>query len=377
MKNNNLLLEFIKSESASGIILFIATLVSLILANLDFSKSYLVFWENSFAGISLYDVINNGLMTIFFLLVGLEIEREFYNGELSSKNAILPVLAAIGGVIFPAFLYIAINFSNNKLNGFGIPMATDIAFLLSVLLVLGHRIPHAMKIFFIALAIVDDICAIIVVAFFYSSSIDWRFLACTGLIILLLFFLNRKKIMLLPIYYAGGFLLWYCFLKSGIHSTIAGVILAFLIPYCENKELCPSHQLQKRLHYPVAFGIMPLFAMANTAFQINLELISSLFSNNSLGIIIGLVLGKPIGVSLAVLVGTRINKVNLPSDMSMFHIIGGGILAGIGFTMSIFISSIAFTDKQMIESSKLAVLVSSLIAGLGGYFFLRKIKVKK
>jgi len=372
MNNNGIIRNFIQSETAAGIILFLAVSISILLSNFGPTLNYVQFWHTQFYGVPLSSIINDGLMTLFFLLIGLEIEREMYDGELSSvKQALLPIVGALGGVFVPAFIYFLINIPSRSWEGIGIPMATDIAFLLSFFLLLKKQIPHSLKILFIALAIVDDICAILVLALFYSKEIYWNYLLYAFCVVALLFILNRVRVVNLFPYLLGGILLWFFILKSGIHSTIAGVILAFLIPYHSNKKLCPSSRLQSKLHYPVALIILPLFALTNTAIQINPQLISTLLTLNSLGIFFGLVIGKPLGISIVIYFCLKFKLIQLPHQISISHIVGGSILAGIGFTMSIFISTLSFDNQHLVESSKFTVILSSLVAGVFGLLFFR------
>jgi len=354
--------EFFESEKTAGLVLIFCTIISIIIANSALGDPYTAFWHQklnlSFSGVQLnYSVqhwINDGLMTVFFLLVGLEIEREIYAGELSDiKNASLPVIAAIGGMIVPALIYYVFNYNQQIRSGIGIPMATDIAFALGVLSLIGKRIPVELKIFLTAFAIIDDLGAIIIIALFYSKGISIVFLLSALGLFLILIIMNRLKIHKLSFYLIIGVVMWYCILKSGIHATIAGVLLAFAIPFTKH-ETNPSLKLQHILHKPVAYLILPLFAIANTGLVINSDNISSITSANSLGIIFGLVLGKPLGITLFSLAGIKLKLCNLPASIGIKHISGAGMLGGIGFTMSIFIANLAFSDNLMIQHSILS-----------------------
>lgn len=371
--------EFFNSEKTGGLLLLGCTVLSLIIANSTAGQSYIEFWHRkldlSAGGLELnYSIehwINDGLMAVFFLLIGLEIERELYKGELASvKNAITPVVAAIGGMVFPALFHFLFNVGTATQNGLGIPMATDIAFALGMLSLLGNRVPVSLKIFLTALAIIDDLGAITVIAVFYSKSISAVYLlAAIGIFVLLLVF-QKMKVYRLFFYILPGIVMWYCMLKSGVHATIAGVLLAFAIPFGKNDETNPSYKLQHILHKPVAFILLPVFALANTALLFNNNWINELKKENSLGIITGLFLGKPIGIVLFcwLLVKTRLGT--LPNGISWRHILGAGFLAGIGFTMSIFITNLAFTDNDTIQYSKIAVLAGSLISCITGLIIL-------
>jgi NhaA family Na+:H+ antiporter len=367
-----LFIEFLKTEKAAGVILIFCTLLSISLANSPLSNSYSSVWQTVLGGHSLTFWINDVLMTLFFLLIGLEIEREIYVGELSKpRNALLPTIAALGGMIGPAAFHLSLNAGTMTQAGFGIPMATDIAFSLGVLSLLGSRVPLGLKVFLTALAIVDDVGAIIIIAFFYTTALSvFNLLVAIG-IILALFVLNRLRIQNLWLYLVLGVALWYFIHESGIHSTIAGVILAFLIPFGKGDDFSPSFKLQHRLHYLVAFLVLPLFALANTALEIRPESFASLLLPNGIGIIGGLIVGNIVGINLFAFLGVRANLCSLPSDTSWKHIFGVSLLAGIGFTMSIFVSTLAFQDTELVQQSKMAILVASLVAGIAGYFSLR------
>lgn len=371
MKLTRLFKAFYDSEKVGGLLLLVCTIISLSLANLSFGEGYTSFWNNyldlSVGNIELkYSVghwINDGLMTIFFLLVGLEIEREVYAGELSNvSNALLPMSAAIGGMLLPAGVYFLFTWGSGSQSGFGIPMATDIAFALGMLALVGKRAPFGLKVFLTAVAIIDDIGAIMIIAIFYNTGISWTYLlAAVGIFILLLVF-NRMKVHRLVFYLVPGAIMWFCMLKSGVHATITGVLLAFAIPFTGDHKENPSYKLQHFLHKPVAFIIIPLFALANTGLDLSSGWINEMSNSNNLGIMLGLLVGKPMGIILFSWLAIRIIGVELPKNVFWRHLVGAGFLAGIGFTMSIFISNLAFTDPATAALAKIAVLVASLSA---------------
>lgn len=368
--------QFVDSEKASGIVLICCTIISLVLANSSIGAGYMSLWHQSIGGLSLEHWINDGLMTIFFLLIGLELERELYSGELAQvRNALLPICAAIGGMIAPALIHLAINGGTATQAGVGIPMATDIAFALGVLAILGHRVPASLKVFVVAFAIMDDLGAVIVIAVFYSTHLAlWHLAGAVG-VWSLLALLNRVfRVMSLVPYLLGGLLLWWFMLQSGVHATIAGVALAFAIPFSAKAEdeASPSHRLERFLHTPVAFIILPIFALANTGITIGADWLEYVTSLNSVGIIAGLTLGKPVGVIVFCAVAVATGLCRLPTDLTWREIAGAGILGGIGFTMSIFIANLAFPgDPPTTNASKLAILLASLIAGTAGFLWLR------
>jgi len=371
--------DFFNSEKAGGLILIACTVLSIIIANSRLGAGYLHFWHESIgyesANIHLSHPIeywiNDGLMAIFFLLVGLEIEREIYIGELSTlKNASLPFFAAIGGMAVPAILHFIINSGSATQAGFGIPMATDIAFALGILSLLGNRVPVSLKIFLTAFAIIDDLGAIIMIALFYTDTfLPGYFGAAIGIFVVLLIF-NRLKIRNLFFYLVPGVVMWYCMLQSGVHATVSGVLLAFAIPFGDGDEKSTSYILQHYLHKPVAFVILPLFALANTGIVFTTGWLNQLASVNSIGILLGLIVGKPLGVLVFSFAAVKLKISTLADDINWRHIIGAGILGGIGFTMSIFITLLAFKDGETIVGSKIAVLFSSIVAGVIGYIYL-------
>lgn len=369
--------EFFNSEKAGGLILVILTVLSLVLANSPWQTGYINFWNTNLGGHSIVHWINDGLMTIFFLLIGLELEREIYQGELSDiKNASLPIFGAIGGMVVPAGLFLLLNFGSDTQSGAGIPMATDIAFAIGILSLLGSRVPNSLKIFLTALAVIDDLGAIIVIAIFYTTSLSFANLFIALGIFVLLLILNRLKIHNLIPYLIGGVAMWYFMLHSGVHATITGVLLAFAIPFGNGSEKSPSYILQHFLHKPVAFFILPLFAMANTCIALGDNWLSGLGETSSLGIMIGLVVGKPLGICLFALIGVALGLCTLPKDLKWKNIIGVGFLGGIGFTMSIFITLLAFDNIEIINNSKIAIIFASVITGAIG-FMLLKLTLKK
>jgi NhaA family Na+:H+ antiporter len=378
MKITRLFTEFFESEKASGAVLILCTVLSLLLANSSFASGYIQFWTFNLNGHSIEHWINDGLMAIFFLLIGLELEREVYAGELSDfRNALLPILAAIGGMAVPAALYFMLNKGTDAVAGAGIPMATDIAFALGVLSLLGKRVPISLKIFLTALAVMDDLGAILCIALFYTQSIDFGQLGTSLAIFGLLLVLNRLKVRNLIPYIVGGILMWYFMLHSGVHATISGVLLAFAIPFGNGNKKSTSYILQQFLHWPVAFVILPLFALANTAITFPPDWAQHLSAANSLGVFVGLVIGKPLGVFLMTFLAVSMGWCSLPQGLGWKHILGAGILAGIGFTMSIFITLLAFDADTYVVSSKIAILISSVFASIVGLLFLRFAQAKE
>lgn len=372
MRSTRLFAKFFESEKSGGILLVLVTIISILLANSIWSASYISFWHQSMGSHTLVDWINDGLMAIFFLLIGLELEREIYIGELSNlKNATLPIIAAIGGMLLPAGIFMVFNYGTATQSGAGIPMATDIAFAVGILSLLGNRVPTSLKVFLTALAVIDDLGAIFVIAIFYTKTIAFtNLLIALGIWVVLLIF-NRIKIRNLIPYLIGGVIMWYYMLHSGIHATITGVLVAFAIPFGNGNKKSTSYILQDFLHQPVAFFILPLFALANTCIPIAVDWASGLTHENSVGILLGLVIGKPIGILLFSFLGTVFGLCVLPNDLKWKNILGAGFLGGIGFTMSIFITLLAFDASEVIDSSKIAILVASLLAGSIGFVILK------
>ncbi len=366
--------RFFDSEKSSGILLIICTIIAIAMTNSPIGQDYLSLWQTDVAGLKLEHWVNDGLMAIFFLLIGLELEREIYIGELSHiKNALLPICAAVGGMLLPALIHYLFNQATPTQNGIGIPMATDIAFALGVLAILGKRIPASLKVFVVAFAVIDDLGAIVIIAAFYTAKLSVAYLVSALAVWGLLIVLNRFfRVMALLPYLIGGVLMWFLMLKSGIHATVAGIMLAFAIPFSakDDDKKSPSYKLEHFLHTPVAFIILPIFALANTGITLGVDWLSGLSSANSLGIILGLVLGKPLGVSLFCFLAVALGICRLPADLKWLHIVGAGILGGIGFTMSIFITNLAFVGSlDIINAAKMSILLASLLAGFIGYLW--------
>ncbi|WP_104624905.1 sodium/proton antiporter NhaA [Helicobacter felis] len=427
----NLFLDFVKSESFGGIFLFISAVWAMIYANSFLAPYYFELWHTKigfnvgsyFFGFSIHQWIDDVLMAIFFLLVGLEIKREVMYGELCGfAKAAFPVIAALGGMIVPGLIYHSLNMGTPSAHGFGIPMATDIAFALGVILLLGKRVPPALKVFLVTLAVADDLGAIVVIAIFYSSNLDMTWLAGSGGILLVLIALNKFGVRYLWMYLLLGVGLWITTHNSGIHATIAGVALAFTIPikitqrkqvvhsfsammesfksafnphtHSTNKPLdqdqrdilytlqdatrnlqSPLERLEHALHPYSAYFIMPLFALANAGVAIggnlNFKVDEILW-----GVILGLVLGKPIGIFIITFLAEKLKIAKRPDGVSWAQILGAGMLAGIGFTMSMFMANLAFDNKDAMEVSKIAILLASLISGILGTLYLVAIHKK-
>ena len=373
---------FFKLESASGLVLLISAVIALIISNSSLSPLYFNTLEHYlFIGIYNFGIklsvlhwINDALMAIFFFFVTLEIKREFLQGELSNpKQAILPIIAAIGGMLVPALIYIYINFDNSQtLNGWAIPSATDIAFSLGVLSLLGSRVPLSLKVFLTALAILDDLGAIIIIAFFYSGDLSIKYLMLMLLIFISLMLLNKFNIKKFLPYLILGFFLWFFTHESGIHATISGVLLATVIPHRKKeKDFSLLIKIEHAISPYVAFGIMPLFALANAGVSLNGITFNSLLLPVPLGIVLGLFIGKQIGVFLFSIVSIKLKIAQMPTNSNWLSLYGVGILTGIGFTMSLFIGNLAFVENtQYIGGVKIGVLAGSLLSTLFGYFLL-------
>nr|WP_309759251.1 Na+/H+ antiporter NhaA [Flavobacterium sp.] len=365
---------FFESEKSGGLLLLFVTILSLVLANSPFQTQYIAFWETQLGSHSVTHWINDGLMAIFFLLIGLELEREMYQGELSSlKNAALPIFGALGGMVVPAGIFLLLNIGTITQNGAGIPMATDIAFAIGILSLLGSRVPTSLKVFLTALAVIDDLGAILVIAIFYTETIAFINLFIAFAIMGGLFILNRRNVHSLFPYLIGGVAMWYFMLNSGVHATITGVLLAFVIPFGNGGKKTSSYRLQHFLHKPVAFFILPLFAIANTCIPINSNWYEGLNHSNTLGIMLGLVIGKPLGIWLFSFAAVTLGICTLPKDLKWSNILGAGMLGGIGFTMSIFITLLAFKNdgEKVIIYSKIAILIASFVAGTLGFLCLK------
>lgn len=418
--------SFINNSSMSGIILFSSALLAIILSNSPWASQFHHLWEYEFSvgfdgnyiSKSLHHWINDGLMAVFFFVVGLELKREIIAGELSSPSkAFLPIAAAIGGMVFPAAIYLIFNPSGEEMGGWGIPMATDIAFALGVLYLLGDRVPVSLKVFLTALAIADDIGAVLVIAFFYTSSIDFYNLLTGGIFLLVLAVANLigvRNTLFYAIVGIGG--LWLAFLMSGVHATIAAVLAAFTIPadvkvseslYADKlsvlldkfkkatpnnlkivtKEqlhiledirvisklaLTPLQRLEYSMHPLVAFVIMPIFALSNAGISITEDVIQQATSPVALGTFMGLLAGKVIGVVGIVFLLLKLRVATLPGDLNRMHIVGAGFLSAIGFTMSLFISGLAFSNPVFVAEAKIGILIASVIASFSGYFIIKK-----
>ncbi|TKC65604.1 Na+/H+ antiporter NhaA [Pedobacter hiemivivus] len=377
--------DFFRSGQIGGVFLLVCVAVSLFIANSSYAPAFsallatdlgITFGTQAYS-FSVSAWINDALMAVFFLLVGLEIKREMIEGELSSiKKASLPVIAALGGMLVPAFIYFIFNKGESTASGWGIPMATDIAFALAIISMLGKSVPTSLKVFLAALAIVDDLGAILVIAVFYTNEVHFDYLLMAGGVMALLIAFNFFNIKPLYFYLIPGIFLWYFIHHSGIHATIAGVLLALTIPTNKTNVESPLEKLEHLLNGPVNYFIMPIFALANTNITFQKEMIDGLASPLGLGIIIGLFVGKTIGVTLFSWIGVKLKLGSLPTRSGWKHIIGLGMLAGIGFTMSIFISLLSFSDELHITEAKFAVLCASVISGLVGFIFLKSIRKK-
>lgn len=372
--------KFLHNSQSSGVLLIICVAVSLMIANSSLGPAFQNLLDKEI-GTHIFQLnyplsiwINDGLMAIFFLLVGLEIKREILEGELSNfKNASLPIVAALGGMVVPALIYIFFNSGTDYENGWAIPMATDIAFSLAIISMLGKNVPLSLKIFLAALAIVDDLGAIMVIAIFYTDQIHWDYLGLCALMVAVLAILNFLNFKKHIFYIIPGIFLWYFMHHSGIHATIAGVLLAFTIPTnISTTEISPLEKLEQKLHLPVNFLIMPIFALANTNITFKEGMVDGLFSSLGYGIMLGLVLGKVIGINLFSFIFIKLKISSLPDKSSWPQMLGTGLLAGIGFTMSIFIALLSFKGHTEIqEEAKFAILVASFISGITGFLLLK------
>ena len=373
---------FFKLEAASGLVLLISAVIALIISNSNFSSLYFETLQTYlFIGInniglkmSLHHWINDALMAVFFFFVTLEIKREFIQGELSSpKQALLPIIAAIGGMLVPALIYIYINFGNgDTINGWAIPSATDIAFSLGVLSLLGSRVPISLKVFLTALAIIDDLGAIIIIAFFYTGDLSIQYLSLLLLTFIALLILNKSGVKKFLPYLILGLILWFFTYQSGVHATISGVLLATVIPHRKkNEEYSLLTKIEHNISSYVAFGIMPLFALANAGVSLDGINLESLLSPVPLGIVLGLFVGKQIGVFLFSIIAIKLKIAQMPNNANWMSFYGVGILAGIGFTMSLFIGNLAFVENiEYIDGVKIGVLAGSLLSTLIGYSLL-------
>lgn len=365
---------FFCDSRSIGVLLIACTIVSIAFSNISFIKmSYLNLWQfkisTPFQFLNLPETnrmwINDLFMTAFFFLVGMEIKRELIHGELASvKRSLLPILAAVGGMVVPAIIFAIFNSQTPFHHGWGIPMATDIAFSLGVLSLLGKRVPIQLKIFLAALAIIDDLGAVLTIAIFYSAQIKIYFLlggaAAVGVVLLF----NRLKVSKVGLYLIPAAILWYCLFNSGIHATIAGVVMAFTMP------LFQLSKLEKKLFYPVNFVIMPLFALANTAIELPSAIAPVYTSTISLGVMLGLILGKPIGIFLFSFFASKSGLASLPSNTNLKELWGVGMMGGIGFTMSIFTSTLSYQVSHLQMIAKVAIITASFVAGVAGYVYL-------
>ena len=374
MKLTQYFKKFFESSQSSGIILILCVLVSLFVANSSLGTGFQNILDSHLGPYSVAEWINDGLMSVFFLLVGLEIKREMLEGELSNiKNASLPIFAAIGGMLVPALIYAFFNNGTEYAKGWGIPMATDIAFSLAIISMLSSRVPASIKIFLAALAIVDDLGAILVIAIFYTEQLHWSYLLISGGILVLLVLFNKLGVKKHIFYLIPGVALWYCMHHSGIHATIAGVLLAFTIPTnISDTEISPLEKLEGMLHTPVNYLIMPIFALANTNIVFQKGMVDGLFTSFGAGIIGGLIIGKLVGILLFSFIAVKLGISKLPQHSKWSQMVGVGLLAAIGFTMSIFIAILSFKGHQDIQDeAKFAILVASTLAGFAGYTVLK------
>jgi NhaA family Na+:H+ antiporter len=383
----NPFLHFFKSESASGLILLSFAIIAIIVANSSFAATYehilhaniTIGYEEFSISMSALHWVNDGLMAIFFLVVGMEIKREVVFGELQSfKKTILPISAAIGGMIVPAIIYALFNYNKSTIAGWGIPMATDIAFALGILSLVGRKAPKGIIVFLTALAIVDDLGAIIVIAAFYTSQISWIALIMGLIVFISLILVNRFKVKYTSIYVILGIILWICILKSGIHATIAGVLLGISLPAGKNIHEFKSSILYRLEHVltPVSsFVIMPIFALSNSGINIDINSLGAIIMQPvSLGIIFGLVIGKQIGIFGVSYVLLKLKVAKLPAQVTKRHLYGASVLGGIGFTMSIFVSSLSFADETVLATAKISIMIASILAAILGAMIFRLIK---
>ncbi|MCJ2377446.1 Na+/H+ antiporter NhaA [Vibrio sp. ZSDZ34] len=367
--------DFFKMESAGGIILVIAAAIAMMVANSPLNELYQEVLHTYVFGLSISHWINDGLMAIFFFLIGLEVKRELLEGALKSKEtAIFPAIAAVGGMVAPALVYVLFNSGDPQaLSGWAIPAATDIAFALGIMALLGNRVPIALKVFLLALAIIDDLGVIVIIALFYSSDLSTIALTIGFMMTALLFFLNAKHVTKIWVYLAVGAVLWVSVLASGVHATLAGVVLGFAIPLKGNKgEPSPLKHLEHALHPYVAFAILPIFAFANAGISLEGVSLSGLTAMLPLGIALGLLVGKPLGIFTFSWAAVKLGIAKLPEGVNFKHIFAVSVLCGIGFTMSIFISSLAFTNvsAEFDTYARLGILMGSTTAALLGYALL-------
>lgn len=375
--------NFFAREEKSGILLLLFATLALITVNSPLNSLYydikytdvpISLGEFNFTK-TISHWVNDGLMAIFFFVIGLELKREILEGELSSfDRMVLPAIAAIGGMVAPAIIYVLININNpENMSGWAIPTATDIAFSLAVLLIIGKNVPLSLKVFLLSLAIIDDLGAVLIIAFFYTAQISGIYLIYSLIVFVLLILINRMGINKMYLYMILGIFLWYFVLKSGVHATIAGVLLATTIPNTSSNGLEHSmlKDLEHKLHNFVGILVLPIFAFFNSDINFADVTLSSIYSPLSLGVILGLLLGKPIGITLFTYVGMKTNLFNLPENVTIKDVFGLSLLCGIGFTMSLFINGLAFSDPVLIDSSKLGIFIGSMISAVAGYLILK------
>ncbi|EEX65730.1 Na+/H+ antiporter NhaA [Vibrio metoecus] len=373
---SDMIRDFFKMESAGGILLVIAAAIAMVIANSGMAEGYQAFLHTYLFGMSVSHWINDGLMAVFFLLIGLEVKRELLEGALKSREtAIFPAIAAVGGMLAPALIYVMFNFNDPEaIQGWAIPAATDIAFALGIMALLGKRVPVSLKVFLLALAIIDDLGVVVIIALFYSSDLSTIALTVGFIMTGVLFMLNAKHVTKLSVYLVAGLVLWIAVLKSGVHATLAGVVIGFAIPLKGNKgEHSPLKHLEHALHPYVAFGILPLFAFANAGISLQGVSLAGLTSMLPLGVALGLCLGKPIGIFSFSWAAVKLGVAKLPEGINFRHIFAVSVLCGIGFTMSIFISSLAFgqVNEAYDTYARLGILMGSTTAALLGYALLR------
>jgi NhaA family Na+:H+ antiporter len=375
---------FFQSQQASGILLVAVTAASLFISNSIWGNEYRAFWDIHFGteayhlhlNHSITDWINDALMAIFFLLVGIEIKRELLDGELSDrKRAMLPLFGALGGMAVPALIFFLFNMNSPEtLSGVGIPTATDIAFAIAILGLLGNRVPAALKVFLTALAIIDDLGAILIIAIFYGQGVHWAWLGASALIVVVMYVVDKLDWDYAWLYITLGIALWFTMMHSGIHATLSGVILALMLPRQSKKEKKMSNQLEHSLSGYVSFLILPLFAAANTAIKIDMNMMDHLVNPLSLGIFFGLFLGKPLGIVTFSWMADKLGIAQISRSITFTKLLGAGLLGGIGFTMSIFVANLAFNDRELIDMAKLSIIIASITAALIGYWVLSKSK---
>ncbi|WP_336916932.1 Na+/H+ antiporter NhaA [Vibrio cholerae] len=373
---SDMIRDFFKMESAGGILLVIAAAIAMVIANSAMGEGYQAFLHTYVFGMSVSHWINDGLMAVFFLLIGLEVKRELLEGALKSREtAIFPAIAAVGGMLAPALIYVAFNFNDPAaIQGWAIPAATDIAFALGIMALLGKRVPVSLKVFLLALAIIDDLGVVVIIALFYSSDLSTIALTIGFIMTGVLFMLNAKHVTKLSIYLVAGLILWIAVLKSGVHATLAGVVIGFAIPLKGNKgEHSPLKYLEHALHPYVAFAILPVFAFANAGISLQGVSLAGLTSMLPLGVALGLFLGKPLGIFSFSWAAVKLGVAKLPEGINFKHIFAVSVLCGIGFTMSIFISSLAFgqANEAYDTYARLGILMGSTTAALLGYSLLR------